>query len=225
MQVDIGQEWANNPSLGRAFCCGFEEFSVHHPGLKKFLDEVEDFLVFDAMCDKFKESLMANRIEVGGNVPFDHPEVFLAFRGTPAEIAESIHGAAVWAEAKGILTKIRFVDGLQNHAERFLYNPVSYGRDAQGAYPAVGFRNVYPPYRIRFEDARPEICGKLLEITLHSLIEGLHVYAVTSRRFTAGVLGDIIMSQSEPILIIEQMVEGIESMPFILFCPKAKFSL
>jgi hypothetical protein len=49
-------------------------------------------------------------------VPFDDPKVFLTFLGTPDDAFDGIHSAAVRPEAKGVRTKVRLIDRLQDHS-------------------------------------------------------------------------------------------------------------
>lgn len=66
-----------------------------------------------------------HRIEVGRYIAFNEPEVAMIADGVQACILDRIHRPTVGAESERALTKISFVDGLQNHAQRFLNNPIS----------------------------------------------------------------------------------------------------
>src|ERR1043165_1898802 len=94
---------------------------------------------------------MGNRVEVGRDVPFNDPVVSLPPDSTHGRVLDGIHCPAIGSEPKGVLTKIGLVDRLQNHAESFLYNPISNGRDAQWPIlPApIMLLNVHPAHRRR----------------------------------------------------------------------------
>lgn len=72
-------------------------------------------LVLDTLPQYLHHPTMINRIEVGRNVSFDDPEVLLVFLGAPGDAFDGIHSAAVRSEAKGVETKFRLVDRLQDH--------------------------------------------------------------------------------------------------------------
>ena len=131
VEVDVGQQGADDASLWRPRRGVFEQLSFHHPSLKEALQESQDFLILDPMPKKLEELLVADRVEVGGNVSFDHPEELRFLIGYPGDVAEGTDGTAVRTESKGIAAEVGLIDGFQDHPQGFLDNSVPDGRDAQ----------------------------------------------------------------------------------------------
>jgi hypothetical protein len=64
-----------------------------------------------------------------------------------------------------------------------------------------------------------------LEVFLQVFLEVPHIYAIASRCLTTSVLPDVGLGGSQPVLMMEQMIQVIELVRSILFCPLTKFSL
>jgi hypothetical protein len=164
-------------------------------------------------------------VKVRGDIPFDDSEEPLAFVNTPLEVPDRVHRPTGWPEPKGIVTEIRLKDGLQNHPEGFLYNPVLDGRNPKRASLAMGFRNVHPSHRVRFKRFRLQFLGELGLVGLQVFIPGCHGDAVATRGGTTRIASHMIMGQAEPIHVIEQVVQVKEPKFLVLCRPLAEFSL
>ena len=92
-------------------------------------------------------------------------------------------------------TKIRFKDGFQYHPERFLYDPVSNRRDAEGALPTIRFGHVRSAHGRWFKLFGLEIVSEAFDIPDEVLLEDLHVHAITTSRTTAGMAFDMGMGR------------------------------
>jgi hypothetical protein len=50
---------------------------------------------------------------------------------------DRLHRAAIRSKPKGVRAKFRLVDGFQDHAERFLDNPIADRRNTQSTLPLL----------------------------------------------------------------------------------------
>jgi hypothetical protein len=173
-----------------------KQLPFHDPGAQEVPDQPQELAIFDAPFQQGQEFPVMHGVKVRGNVALDDPEELLVLRGAPQDGAHSVHRAAIGSEAEGVVTKIRFVYGFEQHTDCFLYDPIANGRDAQGAYLAIAFRDVHPTNRSRCICLRPEFSGELLEILLRMLVKVSHGDAVTTRGHRARILCDIVMRQA-----------------------------
>src|SRR5262245_27225404 len=146
MEINVGEEWTHDTSLRCTEFRILEQLSFHDPCPKELPDQVEELLVVDTVPEEPHQPPVVNRIEIRRDVPFDDPEVFATLRGIVHQIPDGIHRAAAWAEPEGSLTKVGLIDGFQDHANSFLNNPISNGRNAQRTSLSIRFWNVHPPY-------------------------------------------------------------------------------
>jgi hypothetical protein len=54
---------------------------------------------------------------------------------------------------------------------------------------------------------RPQIFGKSVEVALDILVKEPHVDPIAAGRPAAFILGDILISQTQPVLVVQQMVQ------------------
>jgi hypothetical protein len=146
-------------------------------------------------------------IEVGGEIPFNDPEIFLMLLGAPRNTPNRIHGSACGTKTKGIWTKIRLKNGFEDHPQGFLYNSIPDGRYAQWALCTIGFRNVHPSDWGRCKRFRPQFFGDLLEVFFQLFVKEFHVHAIATRRHASCVLLHRVMRESEPLLFVKQTVK------------------
>jgi hypothetical protein len=168
---------------------------------------------------------VVNGIEACLDVTFDHPTIRPAFTGCEAvaDVANRVLRAAIWSETVGMSTKVRFPNGLKNHSERFLYNPILDVGDAQRAClnPTswFDFVDVRSAHRSWLKPSFLQGFSKSLVVSLGVLLEVLHGHAVASRRSTPDVLLDVPRGGSDPILLMEPRIQVKEPKGFVLFCP------
>src|SRR5262245_28135933 len=121
--------------LGCALLRLLEQLPFPDPGPQELPDEVEELAVSDTVMKELHQLAVMDRLEVGGDVSFNHPEELLALGGRVGDTPDRVHRAAVRAEPEGVLNKVRFQDGFEGHPNSFLNNPVAHGRHMPSALP------------------------------------------------------------------------------------------
>src|SRR5439155_13350293 len=150
VQVDVGEEWGHDATLGYASGGVCEQAAVHHAGFEELPDEGEEVTAGDAALEETEQFAMVDGVEVALEVTFDDVEVFGTAVEQWQEDGDRIHRAPLFAEAVGVRTKVRFVDRVEDGTEGFLDDPVSEGWNPQRARLPVTLGNEDPAYRERF---------------------------------------------------------------------------
>ena len=130
MEINIGQQRTRDASLRGTLGGIPEQLLFHHAGTEEFPDQIEESTILDTPSQYFEEHAVVDRVEVGGEISLNDPEELHALIGVMPDGLDRIHRAAIRSEPKGVLAKFRLVDGFQDHAERFLDNPIADRRDA-----------------------------------------------------------------------------------------------
>src|SRR6185436_21014341 len=131
VQDDVGQQRADDASLGSADRGGFEHAVFHHPRAKEFLDEVKDVAVGDLSRDCFLDKPMGQVVKTADDVCVENisKAFIVVFDGQ----LQGLMAVASRTEAGGRLVKQRFEDRLEQAAQDLLSNAIADRGDTERA--------------------------------------------------------------------------------------------
>jgi len=147
VQVDVGQQWRDNPALWCTIIARKPLPVHHHPRSQELLHEPDDTFVFDRAAQDAQQGLMVDAVKAFPNIRFDRGGV-----SPPADQVAEAHrrvvGCPVGAKPIPMAVKPGFVDRLQDQPEHLLDNAVPNGRDTEWPLVTIRFRDVDPTHRL-----------------------------------------------------------------------------
>jgi hypothetical protein len=123
---------------------------------------------------------VVDRVEEAADVGIEHPVHALA-HDRRVQRRESLMRIPPRPEAVGEPEEVDFVDGAQRLGHRALDDLVLQGRHAKRTPPAIGFRDVDTPYRLRPVAPGVDPCAEVLEVGLQVLLVVRHRHPIDSR--------------------------------------------
>ena len=128
MQHDVGQQWGNHTPLRNTFACSAKQTAINASSLDKLPEQGKEAPIGNTFADSFQQQSMMDRIEVAGEIAFDHPAPGATFIVTFLQLqfdrAYRMVNAPSGSEAVGGTMEITLPDRLHGHQHRPLHNSI-----------------------------------------------------------------------------------------------------
>src|SRR6478609_2347993 len=123
MQVDIGEDRRNHRALACSPVINCHDPVFEYTRSQPFLDEADDALVTDPMFKEANQPILANSPKEVPNVGVKYP-VHLSYFDRRRKCVQRIMRSSSGSEPVGEADEVAFVDGIEHHDGRALYDLV-----------------------------------------------------------------------------------------------------
>ena len=149
VQVDVGEQRGDHPTLWRASHAAPQRPALHHPGAQQRAHQTEHGPVADAFLDRLHQPGVRNRLKTVGDIRLHHPAA--APPGLVNEHLQGIVRRPPRAKPKGAVQHVGFEDRLEHDPHRRLHDPVTHrGNRQRPLLTATRLGDEHPPGRQRY---------------------------------------------------------------------------
>ncbi len=128
MQHDVGQQRGNHTPLRNPFACRTKETTIDTARLDEPPEQGKEAPIGNTFADAFQQQSMMDRIEVAGEITFDHPAscgtFIVTFLQLHLDRAYRMVNAPSGSEAVGSSMEVALPDRFHGHQHRPLHNPI-----------------------------------------------------------------------------------------------------
>src|SRR5262249_49759853 len=144
IHVDIREDWANRPALGRPAQGRAVSPVLEVSGPEEVLYQPEEAVIGDAFAKDVQQDLVIDIVETSFDVTLDEP---LGPVPHPLDTLQGGVAPAPRPETEGVVGELRFVVRLQNGADHILQELIRPCRDAERPRLPIPLRDVDPTHR------------------------------------------------------------------------------